>query len=100
MPRMQVMRVATIHAPGDIRLEDRPTPELTAPTDAVLKVVASCVCGSDLWPYRGENPIEPGSPIGHEMVGLVEDVGPEVTCLLYTSPSPRDGLLYRMPSSA
>jgi len=73
------MRVATIHAPGDIRLEDRPTPELTAPTDAVLKVVASCVCGSDLWPYRGENPIEPGSPIGHEMVGLVEDVGPEVT---------------------
>jgi threonine dehydrogenase-like Zn-dependent dehydrogenase len=43
-----------------------------------VKVVASCVCGSDLWPYRGENPIEPGSPIGHEMVGVVEEVGPEV----------------------
>jgi threonine dehydrogenase-like Zn-dependent dehydrogenase len=72
------MRVTTIHAPGDIRLEERPDPTIDHPAQAVLKVVASCICGSDLWPYRGENPIKPGSPIGHEMIGVVEEVGPEV----------------------
>jgi threonine dehydrogenase-like Zn-dependent dehydrogenase len=72
------MRVTTIHGPGDIRLEERPAPTIDEPTEAIVKVVASCVCGSDLWPYRGENPIEPGSPIGHEMVGVVEEVGSEV----------------------
>lgn len=73
------MRVTTIHAPGDIRLEDRPRPEITAPTDAVIKITAGCICGSDLWPYRGENDIRAGSTIGHEMVGVVEEVGAEVT---------------------
>lgn len=73
------MRVTTIHAPGDIRLEERPEPTITAPTDAVIKITAGCICGSDLWPYRGENRITPGSTIGHEMVGVVEEVGAEVT---------------------
>lgn len=73
------MRVATIHGPGDIRLEERPTPGIGTSTDALVRVVASCICGSDLWPYRGENPIEPGSPIGHEIVGVVEEVGADVT---------------------
>jgi threonine dehydrogenase-like Zn-dependent dehydrogenase len=72
------MRVTTIHAPGDIRLEERPRPEIQAPTDAVIKITAGCICGSDLWPYRGENDIVPGSTIGHEMVGVVEEVGSEV----------------------
>ncbi len=72
------MRVTTIHGPGDIRLEERPTPTIEQPTDAIVKVVAACVCGSDLWPYRGENPIDAGSPIGHEIVGVVEEVGAEV----------------------
>jgi threonine dehydrogenase-like Zn-dependent dehydrogenase len=72
------MRVTTIHAPGDIRVEERPDPTIEHPAQAVLKVVAGCICGSDLWPYRGENPITPGSPIGHEMVGVVEEIGPEV----------------------
>jgi threonine dehydrogenase-like Zn-dependent dehydrogenase len=72
------MRVTTIHAAGDIRLEDRPEPEITAPTDAVIKITAGCICGSDLWPYRGENPITAGSTIGHEMVGVIEEVGSEV----------------------
>ena len=72
------MRVTTIHAPGDIRLEDRPRPKVSAPTDAVIKITAGCICGSDLWPYRGENPITPGATIGHEMVGVVEEVGPAV----------------------
>ena len=72
------MRVTTIHGPGDIRVEDQPDPTIDQPTDAIVKVVAACVCGSDLWPYRGENPVDPGSPIGHEMVGVVEDIGSEV----------------------
>lgn len=72
------MRVTTIHAARDIRLEDRPVPEITDPADAVIKITAGCICGSDLWPYRGENPITPGSTIGHEMVGVVEAVGEEV----------------------
>jgi threonine dehydrogenase-like Zn-dependent dehydrogenase len=73
------MRVTTIHAPGDIRLEERPRPQVTAPTDAVIKITAGCICGSDLWPYRGANDVTPGTPIGHEMVGVVEEVGGEVT---------------------
>ncbi|RNL65745.1 IMP dehydrogenase [Nocardioides marmoriginsengisoli] len=72
------MRVTTIHAAGDIRLEERPVPVIGAPTDAVIKITAGCICGSDLWPYRGENPITAGSTIGHEMVGVIEEVGSEV----------------------
>jgi threonine dehydrogenase-like Zn-dependent dehydrogenase len=73
------MRVTTIHAPGDVRLEDRPAPAIEEPTDALVRVVASCICGSDLWSYRGENAIEAGSPIGHEIVGVVEETGSAVT---------------------
>ncbi|MFL6156498.1 MAG: zinc-dependent alcohol dehydrogenase family protein [Marmoricola sp.] len=73
------MRVTTIHAAGDIRLEDRPVPTIGAPTDAVIKITAGCICGSDLWPYRGENAITAGDTIGHEMVGVVEEVGSEVS---------------------
>ena len=72
------MRVTTIHGPGDIRLEERPDPVIEQPHQAIIKVVAGCICGSDLWPYRGENPIDPGSPIGHEMVGVVAEVGSDV----------------------
>ncbi|QZY27695.1 zinc-dependent alcohol dehydrogenase family protein [Nocardioides coralli] len=72
------MRATTIHGPGDIRLTDVPTPGISSPTDAVVQVTAGCICGSDLWPYRGENPIEVGSTIGHECVGVVAEVGSEV----------------------
>ena len=72
------MRATTIHAPGDIRLEERPVPEITAPHQALVRVVAGCICGSDLWPYRGENPIDAGSTIGHECVGVIEEVGADV----------------------
>jgi threonine dehydrogenase-like Zn-dependent dehydrogenase len=72
------MRATTIHAPGDIRVEDVPDPTITAPTDAIVKVVAGCICGSDLWPYRGENDISAGSTIGHECVGEVVEVGSDV----------------------
>lgn len=72
------MRATTIHGPGDIRFSEVPDPVIKRPTDAIVKVVAGCVCGSDLWPYRGENPIRAGATIGHECVGVVEEVGGEV----------------------
>jgi len=67
-----------LHAPFDIRLEDVPDPKIDGPGDALVKVVASCICGSDLWPYRGENPVPEPRRIGHEFVGIVEEVGSEV----------------------
>jgi threonine dehydrogenase-like Zn-dependent dehydrogenase len=73
------MRATTIHAPRDIRVSEVPDPEITAPTDAIVKIAAGCICGSDLWPYRGENEIKPGSTIGHECVGVVEEAGSDVT---------------------
>ncbi|WP_067650548.1 zinc-dependent alcohol dehydrogenase family protein [Nocardia harenae] len=73
------MRGTVIHAPGDIRSEQLPDPVLTAPTDAIIRTVATCVCGSDLWDYRGINPVDQPQPMGHEYVGIVEEVGGEVT---------------------
>jgi threonine dehydrogenase-like Zn-dependent dehydrogenase len=73
------MRATTIHAPGDIRVEEVPAPAIEHATDAIVKVTAGCVCGSDLWPYRGENKIRGGSTIGHECIGVVEEVGSEVS---------------------
>ncbi|MHB9857398.1 zinc-dependent alcohol dehydrogenase family protein [Streptomyces sp. YIM S03343] len=73
------MRGAVIHAPGDVRVEERATPEIINPTDAVIRTVATCVCGSDLWDYRGINPVAQPTPIGHEYVGIVEEVGSDVS---------------------
>ncbi|MFJ4029325.1 zinc-dependent alcohol dehydrogenase family protein [Paenarthrobacter sp. NPDC089989] len=72
------MRATIIHAPGDVRVEEREKPTLQEPTDAVIKLVAACVCGSDLWPYRGADTIEEPRPMGHEYVGIVEEVGDSV----------------------
>jgi threonine dehydrogenase-like Zn-dependent dehydrogenase len=68
-----------MHAPGDFRVEHREDPRILKPTDAIVRLTATCVCGSDLWPYRGAEPIDGPSPIGHEYVGVVEEVGSEVT---------------------
>jgi threonine dehydrogenase-like Zn-dependent dehydrogenase len=76
---MQGMRATTIHAARDIRLSEVPDPRIESDTDAIVKVVAGCICGSDLWPYRGENDITAGDTIGHEAVGIVEEVGSAVT---------------------
>lgn len=72
------MRGAVIHAPGDVRFEERADPVIVEPTDAVIRTVAACVCGSDLWRYRGIAPVPKPTPIGHEYVGVVEAVGAEV----------------------
>ena len=71
------MRAAIFEGPKSITVADRPDPAIAEPTDAVVRVVLACVCGSDLWYYRGDSPFEPG-PIGHEFVGVVEDVGSDV----------------------
>lgn len=73
------MKATTIHGTRDIRFGEVPDPTIQAPTDAIVKVVAGCICGSDLWPYRGENPITAGDTIGHECVGVVEEIGSEVS---------------------
>ncbi|BAS12278.1 uncharacterized zinc-type alcohol dehydrogenase-like protein YbdR [Arthrobacter sp. Hiyo8] len=75
------MRATIIHGPGDIRVEDRNYPTVQLPTDVVVKVTASCVCGSDLWPYRGVKPTHQPSAIGHEFIGTVESIGDDVTTL-------------------
>ncbi len=73
------MRGAVMYAPGDVRLEERPAPEIINPTDAVIKLAATCVCGSDLWDYRGINPVTQPTPMGHEYAGVVQEVGAEVS---------------------
>jgi threonine dehydrogenase-like Zn-dependent dehydrogenase len=67
-----------MYAPGDVRVEERPEPRILEPTDAILRLSATCICGSDLWPYRGVEEIEPPAPMGHEYAGILEEVGPEV----------------------
>jgi alcohol dehydrogenase len=73
------MKAVTFHAPGDVRVEDRPAPELSAPTDAIVEIAASGICGSDLHIYHGRVKIEPGFTIGHEFVGTVLTAGDAVS---------------------
>ena len=72
------MYEAVIHAPGDIRYEQRDDPRIEKPTDAIIRLSASCVCGSDLWDYRGINPVHEATAMGHEYVGVVEQIGADV----------------------
>jgi threonine dehydrogenase-like Zn-dependent dehydrogenase len=75
------MRVAVLSGPGRVRVEDRPEPKIQEPTDAIIRVSAACVCGSDLWPYRGVEKVDRPTPMGHEYVGVVEEVGDDVTTI-------------------
>lgn len=72
------MRAAVIYGGGDVRLEDLPEPRIVEPTDAIVRTTATCICGSDLWPYRGISPIPAPLPFGHEYCGVVEAVGSQV----------------------
>ena len=76
------MRGAVLYAPGDVRVKERDDPNITEPTDAIIRLSATCVCGSDLWPYRGIESVEGPSPIGHEYVGIVEEVGSQIRNLM------------------
>ena len=73
------MRGAVLYGPRDVRFEQRDEPKIMKPTDAVIRMAATCVCGSDLWPYRGLQPVPAPTPFGHEYCGVVEEVGREVT---------------------
>ncbi|MER7574052.1 zinc-dependent alcohol dehydrogenase family protein [Streptomyces sp. NPDC126514] len=73
------MRATTIHAPFDMRVADVPDAVVQLPTDAVVRVLRACICGSDLWAYRGEAARQPGQRIGHEFLGVVEETGSEVS---------------------
>ncbi|MBZ0147197.1 MAG: alcohol dehydrogenase catalytic domain-containing protein, partial [Pseudorhodoplanes sp.] len=72
------MRGAVLYGPHDIRFEDREAPKIVEPTDAVIRIAVTCVCGSDLWPYRGLQPIDGPTPMGHEYCGIVEEIGSAV----------------------
>src|SRR5437016_4561247 len=72
------MRAAVLYGPRDVRFEERESPKLVEPTDAIIRITLTCVCGSDLWPYRGLNPAAQPTPMGHEYCGIVEEVGSEV----------------------
>ena len=73
------MRGAVMHTPGDVRVENRDDPRIEEPTDAIIRLSATCVCGSDLWPYRGIDVMDGPAPMGHEYVGVVEEIGGEVS---------------------
>ena len=72
------MRAAVFEGPGNIRIQHVPDPEVELPTDAVVRVVSAALCGTDLWSYRGYGQRQPGERIGHEFLGVVTDVGPDV----------------------
>src|SRR5256712_10842608 len=75
------MQGAVLYGPRDVRFEERDDPKIIKPTDAVIRIAAACVCGSDLWPYRGIQPTAQPTPMGHEYCGIVEEVGSAVTSI-------------------
>jgi threonine dehydrogenase-like Zn-dependent dehydrogenase len=75
------MQGTVLYGPRDVRFEERPEPTIVEPTDAVIRIAAACVCGSDLWPYRGLQPVAEPTPMGHEYCGIVEEVGRSVATL-------------------
>jgi threonine dehydrogenase-like Zn-dependent dehydrogenase len=72
------MRGAILHAPRDVRVEQREDPKIERSTDAIIRLAATSMCGSDLWPYRGIEPVDGPAPMGHEYVGIVEETGRDV----------------------
>src|SRR6266404_1583229 len=72
------MRGTVLYGTGDIRFEEVPEPKISKPTDAIIRLAATCVCGSDLWSYRGISPVKQPTPMGHEYCGIVEEVGSAV----------------------
>jgi len=72
------MRAVVMHAPGDVRVDETARPTIVEPTDAIIKLSATCICGSDLWPYRGADEVD-HQPMGHEYVGVVDEVGAAVS---------------------
>src|SRR5436189_2068323 len=74
----QVMKATVMYKAGDVRIENVPDTRVINPTDALVRVTRACICGSDLWPYKAMEPSENGVVMGHEAIGVVEDVGKDV----------------------
>src|SRR4051794_35731584 len=72
------MKATVMFAAGDVRIQDVPDPSIIEPTDAIVRVTSACICGSDLWPYADMERSETGQSMGHEAIGVVEEVGVEV----------------------
>jgi threonine dehydrogenase-like Zn-dependent dehydrogenase len=79
--RRFIMRGVLMYAPGDVRVVERDVPAIVEPTDAIIRLAATCICGSDLWPYRGADDITEPTPMGHEYAGVVEQVGSDVSTI-------------------
>jgi threonine dehydrogenase-like Zn-dependent dehydrogenase len=75
------MKATLIYGAGDIRVEEVPDPKLENPTDAIVRITHSCICGSDLWPYKNREATEQGGRIGHEFIGVVEETGSDISRL-------------------
>src|SRR5919204_1156323 len=75
------MRATVMYAAGDVRIENVPDPSIVEPTDAIIRVVRASICGSDLWPYTSMAPSETGQSMGHEAIGVVDEIGAEVRTL-------------------
>ena len=73
------MEATVLYGARDVRFEDRPEPTIIEPSDAVIRLPFTCICGSDLWPYRGIQPLSSPTAMGHEYCGFVEEVGRDVT---------------------
>src|SRR5439155_17161674 len=76
--RRELMRATVMYGAGDVRIEDVPDPSIEEPTDAIIRVVRACICGSDLWPYTSMVPSESGQSMGHEALVVVEEIDAEV----------------------
>ncbi len=72
------MRATIMYRAGDVRIENVPDPRIIEPTDAIMRVVRACICGSDLWPYNSMAPTESGQSMGQEAIGIVEETGADV----------------------
>ena len=102
------MLATVLHGPGDIRCEEVADPKILHPTDAIIKLSATCICGSDLWPFRGLQPVDRPMQMGHEYCGVVVEVGSEVRTvrpgqfavgsLSQTIPAPTAGLAFSRPA--
>jgi|GEM_PF-3160859 len=78
------MKAATYHGPGDIRIEERAGPEVEQSTDAIVRITHTEICGSDLWPSRGADEYDDGTPVGHEPMGIGEEIGADISQNLST----------------
>lgn len=93
------MRATVMHSAGDVHIEDVPDPSIVDPTDAIVRVTRACICGSDRWPYASMQPRETGQSMGHEEIGVIDEVGAEALRAEPLRVPYADGTLFPLPVS-